>query len=47
MDLPAGAWFSATRRLPSTKAGDLQLAIPKLRKGSFFPELLELCRRID
>lgn len=31
----------------STKAGDLQLAIPKLRKGSFFPELLEPRRRID
>jgi len=31
----------------STKAGDLQLGIPKLRKGSFFPELLEPRRRID
>ena len=31
----------------STKAGDLALAIPKLRKGSFFPELLEPRRRID
>ena len=31
----------------STKAGDLQLAIPKLRRGSFFPELLEPRRRID
>ena len=31
----------------STKAGDLTLAIPKLRKGSFFPELLEPRRRID
>ena len=31
----------------STKAGDLQLAIPKLRKGSFFPELLERRRRVD
>lgn len=31
----------------STKAGDLGLAIPKLRKGSFFPELLEPRRRID
>jgi putative transposase len=31
----------------STKAGDLQLAIPKLRKGSFFPGLLEPRRRID
>jgi putative transposase len=31
----------------STKAGDLHLAIPKLRKGSFFPELLERRRRVD
>ena len=31
----------------STKAGDLALAIPKLRKGSFFPELLDRRRRID
>jgi putative transposase len=31
----------------STKAGDLVVGIPKLRKGSFFPELLEPRRRID
>jgi len=31
----------------STPAGDLEVAIPKLRKGSFFPELLEPRRRID
>ena len=31
----------------STKAGDLAVGIPKLRKGSFFPELLEPRRRID
>jgi transposase-like protein len=31
----------------STKAGDLQLKIPKLREGSFFPSLLEPRRRID
>ena len=31
----------------STKTGDLHLGIPKLRKGSFFPELLEPRRRID
>ena len=31
----------------STKAGGLALTIPKLRKGSFFPELLEPRRRID
>lgn len=34
-------------RVLSTKAGDLQIAIPKLRKGSFCPELLEPRRRID
>ena len=31
----------------STPAGDLDLKIPKLRQGSFFPELLEPRRRID
>ena len=31
----------------STPAGDLELQIPKVRKGSFFPELLEPRRRID
>jgi putative transposase len=35
------------RRVLSTKAGDLQLGIPKLRSGSFFPEILEPRRRID
>jgi len=34
-------------RVLTTKAGDLQLGIPKLRKGTFFPELLEPRRRID
>jgi len=34
-------------RLLSTKAGDVQLQIPKLRKGSFFPSVLERRRRID
>src|SRR6202011_4392788 len=34
-------------RLLSTKAGDVDLAIPKLRHGSFFPSLLEPRRRID
>jgi len=34
-------------RTPSTKAGDLELKIPKLRTGSFFPSLLERRRRID
>ena len=31
----------------STTAGDLQLQIPKLRTGSFFPSLLERRRRVD
>jgi putative transposase len=38
---------SSRTRLLSTKAGDVELKIPKLREGSFFPALLEPCRRID
>ncbi len=34
-------------RLLSTKAGDIELKIPKLRQGSFFPQILERRRRID
>lgn len=34
-------------KLIATPAGDVEVAIPKLRKGSFFPELLEPRRRID
>src|SRR5688572_11389105 len=34
-------------RLLSTPAGDVELEIPKLRHGSFFPSLLERRRRID
>jgi len=34
-------------RLLATQAGDVQLKIPKLRKGSFFPVILEPRRRID
>lgn len=34
-------------KLLSTPAGDVELGIPKLREGSFFPELLEPRRRID
>jgi putative transposase len=37
----------ARPRLLSTQAGDVQLRIPKLRKGSFFPSILEPRRRID
>src|SRR6266540_2992732 len=34
-------------KLLATKAGDVELRIPKLRKGSFFPSILERRRRID
>jgi putative transposase len=34
-------------RVLTTAAGDVELAIPKLRVGSFFPSLLERRRRID
>jgi putative transposase len=34
-------------KLLSTPAGDVEVGIPKLREGSFFPELLEPRRRID
>ena len=34
-------------RLLTTKAGDLDVAIPKLRQGSFFPSILEPRRLID
>ena len=37
----------ARGRLLSTKAGDVELRIPKLRTGSFFPSVLERRRRID
>lgn len=34
-------------RLLATQAGDIELGIPKLRAGSFFPSILEPRRRID
>jgi putative transposase len=34
-------------RMLATQAGDVELRIPKLRKGSFFPVILEPRRRID
>jgi putative transposase len=41
-------WRNGGReRLLATKAGDVELKIPKLRKGSFFPSILERRRRID
>lgn len=36
----------ARERPRSTKAGDLELRIPKLCQGSFYPSLLEPRRRI-
>jgi putative transposase len=35
------------QRLLATTAGALELRIPKLRAGSFFPSLLERRRRVD
>ena len=53
----AGPWERTGARLAqrngsrartlSTTAGDLELRIPKLRTGSFFPSLLERRRRVD
>jgi putative transposase len=37
----------ARARTLSTPAGDIELRIPKLRVGSFFPSLLEPRRRVD
>ena len=37
----------ARLRTLTTTAGDLELRIPKLRQGSFFPSLLERRRRVD
>ena len=34
-------------RLLTTHAGDIQLSVPKLRSGSFFPSILSPRRRID
>jgi transposase-like protein len=34
-------------KLLSTPAGDVDVGIPRLRTGSFFPELLEPRRRVD
>ena len=38
---------SYRERLLTTQVGDLSLAIPKLRQGSFFPSWLEPRRRVD
>ncbi len=47
-NLSRANWRNGHReRLLSTKAGDVDLKIPKLRQGSFFPSILERRRRID
>jgi putative transposase len=38
-------WNGSRPKLISTQAGDVELAIPKLRQGSFFPVILERRRR--
>ncbi|MEB8343415.1 IS256 family transposase [Streptomyces endophyticus] len=41
-------WRNGHReKLLTTQAGDIDLAIPKVRTGTFFPSLLERRRRID
>jgi putative transposase len=40
-------WNGHRPKLLSTPAGDVEIGIPNLRTGSFFPELLEPRRRID
>lgn len=45
-----GTGYAPQRHRPktvSTTAGDIEVQIPKLRVGSFFPSLLERRRRID
>ena len=37
----------ARQRILSTPAGDVEVRIPKVRVGSFFPSLLEPRRRVD
>jgi Transposase and inactivated derivatives len=47
VDSPTTHRNGSRARLLSTKAGDVELRIPKLRAGSFFPSLLAPRRRID
>ena len=35
------------KRTISTRGGDIEIALPKLRKGSYYPEFLEKRRRVD
>jgi putative transposase len=43
----SGTRNGSRARTVSTPAGDVEVRIPNLRKGSFFPELLEPRRRVD
>ncbi len=44
---PAGSAQWASAEAVVTPAGDVELAIPKLKRGSFFPSLVERRPRID
>lgn len=46
-DERSGQRNGSRSRTLTTTAGDLELRIPKLRTGSFFPSLLERRRRVD
>jgi transposase-like protein len=46
-DIRSNQRNGARSRLLSTPAGDVELRIPKVRAGSFFPSLLEPRRRVD
>ena len=40
-------WRQAHAHPLTTQAGDIAIALPKLREGSWFPEFLEPRRRVD
>ena len=46
-DARTGQRNGSRPRTLTTTAGDLELRIPELRAGSFFPSLLDRRRRID
>ena len=43
----ATGFGGSRKRTLSTRAGDIEIALPKLRQGSYYPEFLERRRRID
>ena len=45
--MPDRTSATAAAAVLSTPAGDVELKIPKVRAGSFFPSLLEPRRRVD